>query len=650
MISHLRRLNRLITRLAAPPGSLLPRRLSIAVVVVVVVVLLGPRAMAGPDPISIANIRELPDFSQLKISPDGSKLSAVVGKDDKRMLVLIDREKKALVPLCGVGNALVEYWWKGEDRILLMVSQYYPFQSLSVLDLKTKKVSPVNSVVGGGVTLENMLPDDPDSVLITLSSGIGLSSDRSYVRKLNLRTSDLTFVDRDSLDSTLWITNESGKVVAGLRENKDRLEMVAHASPESPWVHQDLGPWHHHSLSFGSVHPDQKRLMFWDYSAEGSVQIVALDPSSLAREIIFSMPGIDPDEIEYWGNHSRRPRAIRYETDKIHRFFFDDETRRIQMAVDAALPNTVNDIVDIDRAEQRLAIFAWSDRDRGAYYILDRQQKKMELLGSKYANSSPEQFAPTRSFSLSSRDGLTIHGRFTQPLRPVPGKPAPLVLICADSIAASRATYGFAVVAQTFATRGYAVARVDRRGSYGHGRAFLKAGDWQISKGMVNDLEDSVQWLAHQGWIDGSRVAIMGWGEGGIVALQAVANSKCFSVWLDVIPPEEIEDIDFTAFAPFASDRDEAIQEIGGEEAARQYRTSLALRTVASRISAASFHAYYKPDRAGVDFTAERLKKTHGPHVEVQVPRVYTEDEGRIFDNKVYQQMVDFLQNHLPVQ
>ena len=83
---------------------------------------------------------------------------------------------------------------------------------------------------------------------------------------------------------------------------------------------------------------------------------------------------------------------------------------------------------------------------------------------------------------------------------------------------------GWNVVAQHFATRGWAVFSVNHRGSTGFGRAYRDAlhSGW----GMVElaDIVSGIRHLAGHGFIDRRRVAILGGSAGGFTVLNAILH------------------------------------------------------------------------------------------------------------------------------
>lgn len=107
------------------------------------------------------------------------------------------------------------------------------------------------------------------------------------------------------------------------------------------------------------------------------------------------------------------------------------------------------------------------------------------------------------------------------------GERPPLVVDCHGGPTGS-VEPGWDAVVQYFTTRGFAVARVDYRGSSGHGRAFRRALDGRWGQADVDDCVAVADHLARCGEVDGSRMAIRGSSAGGLTALNALIRSRLF--------------------------------------------------------------------------------------------------------------------------
>jgi len=88
-----------------------------------------------------------------------------------------------------------------------------------------------------------------------------------------------------------------------------------------------------------------------------------------------------------------------------------------------------------------------------------------------------------------------------------------------------RDTWGFDPEVQFLANRGYAVLRMNFRGSTGYGRKFKEAGYGQWGLTMQNDVTDGVAWAVESGIADPGQIAIYGGSYGGYAALSGLTQT-----------------------------------------------------------------------------------------------------------------------------
>jgi dipeptidyl aminopeptidase/acylaminoacyl peptidase len=100
----------------------------------------------------------------------------------------------------------------------------------------------------------------------------------------------------------------------------------------------------------------------------------------------------------------------------------------------------------------------------------------------------------------------------------------------------------FTSVSQLLANRGYVVFEPNFRGSTGHGRAYMRAGNGDFGNGRVQqDIVEGVQYLTAQGIGDAKRVGIVGASFGGYAALQGVTfQPDVFRVAVAAVPPADL--------------------------------------------------------------------------------------------------------------
>jgi len=140
----------------------------------------------------------------------------------------------------------------------------------------------------------------------------------------------------------------------------------------------------------------------------------------------------------------------------------------------------------------------------------------------------------TEVIRWKSSDGLDVEGLLTYPANYESGKRAPLLLmvhggpagVFAQSFIGNRGAYPIAA----FAARGYAVLRVNPRGSSGYGVKFRRGNlkDW--GGGDYRDLMSGVDHVIKMGVADSERLGVMGWSYGGFMTSWIITHTKRFKV------------------------------------------------------------------------------------------------------------------------
>ena len=132
-----------------------------------------------------------------------------------------------------------------------------------------------------------------------------------------------------------------------------------------------------------------------------------------------------------------------------------------------------------------------------------------------------------------SSDGLDVEGLLTYPVNYQSGKRVPLLLVIHGGpagvftqsfLAGSRSVYPLAA----FSARGYAILRVNPRGSSGYGQKFRYGNIKDWGGGDYQDLMTGVDRVIQMGVADPERLGVMGWSYGGFMTSWIVTQTKRF--------------------------------------------------------------------------------------------------------------------------
>lgn len=279
------------------------------------------------------------------------------------------------------------------------------------------------------------------------------------------------------------------------------------------------------------------RLIVGDLNAQKRWAIFPLDPVTkelgepLVSDALYDMfsprftPAINgiPLAGPVVSRHRRKLVGIRYYEEASRVKWLDPDYVRYQAAVDRALPDTVNVLVNESLDGKRLLWLGFSDRDPGVFCVLDLEKKGFTPVGTVRPWIKPAQMAPMLAVKYPARDGLVIHGYLTVPAGHAP-KGLPLVVMPHGGPWV-RDVWGFNPLVQLLANRGYAVLQMNYRGSTGYGDELYQQARREIGGKIQDDIEDGTRWAIAAGVADPQRIAIMGGSYGGYSTLFALGHS-----------------------------------------------------------------------------------------------------------------------------
>ncbi|MEO0412350.1 MAG: S9 family peptidase [Pseudomonadota bacterium] len=136
-------------------------------------------------------------------------------------------------------------------------------------------------------------------------------------------------------------------------------------------------------------------------------------------------------------------------------------------------------------------------------------------------------FAESDSYTYTARDGQSISGVLTQPLKRKRNRRVPLIMMVHGGPEAHdsngwNTSYGDPV--QIAAGKGYATFQPNYRGSTGRGTAFSKQHQNDYAGKEFNDLVDGIKALVDDGLVDEKRVGITGGSYGGYASAWAATK------------------------------------------------------------------------------------------------------------------------------
>ena len=183
-------------------------------------------------------------------------------------------------------------------------------------------------------------------------------------------------------------------------------------------------------------------------------------------------------------------------------------------------------LASADATLTRFVVEVFDEVRARVVYLVTLPQDTVEEFDSSPAGSRfREDFSTTRAVRIPARDGLSLPSLLTLPRDRQGSEPPPLVLFVHGGPWLLY-KWTFDPIVQILASRGYAVLKVNYRGSFGYGNRFREAAVGELTGRVQEDVEDAVDWAVREGYADPSRLAMFGDSFGGFCVLAAMIRGR----------------------------------------------------------------------------------------------------------------------------
>ena len=210
-------------------------------------------------------------------------------------------------------------------------------------------------------------------------------------------------------------------------------------------------------------------------------------------------------------------------------------TSTMEPAALPAVPDADITSVRISDDETHIAFYASSSRTPRDLFVAKLGDKKArQLTSSLNPNIDPADLTDGQVVRFSSYDGLEIPGVLYRPhVANATNKLPALVWVHGGPGGQSR--LGYSALFQYLVNHGYAIYAINNRGSSGYGKTFFHLDDRKHGDADLDDVVESKKMLGETGYVDISRVGVIGASYGGYMTLAALSfRPDAFQVGVDI--------------------------------------------------------------------------------------------------------------------
>lgn len=472
-----------------------------------------------------------PKASTFRFSPDGKYLS-YREKDEKGKRHVFIKEIASGETQMAIEEKeeLIRYYaWLNNERLVFVMdkggNENYHVYAANLDGSDTKDLTPFDGVRSN---FSNLLKEDKDHIIVEMNKNNPEVFEPYKINVVSGEMEQLYKNDDTANPITGYNFDKDGKLKAFTRMRDGVEQDIYYAKEDDTFGLFKSLNWKdafaivefnyasenpHDAYVVSNLENDKSEILLYDLKEDKVI------------EKVFSNDKYDVSGLEVSRKRNYELDYFSFEGEKQVIVPVSDYFKKLNKKFEKQFKGKQYSISDYTDDEQHYLIYVTSDKLFGKYYSYDVQKKKFEELFDLMPQLREEDMAEMRSITFKSRDGMTVHGYITLPKAALAGEKVPVIVNPHGGPQGIRDSWGFGSEAQLFASRGYATLQVNFRISGGYGKKFLQSGFKQIGRKAMDDVEDGLQHVIDQGWVDKDRAAIYGGSHGGYAVLRGLTKT-----------------------------------------------------------------------------------------------------------------------------
>ena len=503
--------------------------------------------------IAVGEFVKQPNMSRVRISPDGTKLAYVAGRNGQEMLVVLDLETNREVPILAANEAreggdrtMSGYRWIGNDHVVAtvlsrenMAGQLADFRRLVAFDVNTRESIPQAwRDAGGDAGVILHIDHDTGNYLLQRDS-VANSTERwgfPEVVEVDVSTGRFELVQRTNPVVRGWAADSEGEIRAGFSSDRDngkfRMLYKAVGDRHLKTVYNEADSTFTESLPAPELFIPGTDMVYTVSNHEGYDKVYKMNMKTMEIvETVFATEGFD---VQGLITNDDDTEVLGYYTfdGTMRRVWVDEDLKTVQAILDETFGKDKATIVDYSDDLMKQVIYVGGVDRNGGYYLYDLGTGQFQLLNWDRTALKDAPLNPVKAEWYTASDGQKIQAIVTYPRHREGQKNLPVVVMPhGGPFGVLSATNSTEPWNQPLAEQGYVVIQPNYRGSGGYGKDFVKIGrePGGYGKRMQDDLNDILTVYGERGVIDPDRACIMGWSYGGYAAARGAQRDP--DVW-----------------------------------------------------------------------------------------------------------------------
>lgn len=484
-----------------------------------------------------------PEKSQVRLSPDGSKISFLADVKGVANIWVGPADKPELAkPVTDdSGRGINTYKWAYTSKHILYLrdnkgDENWKLYAVEVSSKRSKLLTPPDKVVAQIQQVSDKSPNeilvimnDRDPQLFDMYSINILTGEKSLVLKNEDGFIGFTTDDDYQVRFAAKQRNDGGFEI--LEKEKDSWKQFAVINPEDALTTDLLG-----------IDKSGNILYMKDSRGKNTAVLKAIDIKTNKMKVLAEDPLADLDSVLIHPVNNNVQAAT---------FIYD---RQKWTVLDDSIKPDFDYLKTLEEGEMLILSRSLDDKkwliaysmDTGPYeyYLYDRENKNAQFLFNSRPKLEKYTLAKMYPEIIKSRDNMDLVSYLSIPVwddnNGKTDKPLPMVINVHGGPWA-RDEWGYNPQSQWLANRGYAVLNVNYRSSTGFGKKFINAGDKEWAGKMHDDLIDAVNWAIKEKIADPKKIAIMGGSYGGYATLVGLTfTPDVFAAGVDIVGPSNL--------------------------------------------------------------------------------------------------------------